>query len=204
MSVFLSSSSSCSWPSLTGGECDRNDDKANLSHCPSQSWLTQCGSVYMCVCFPAHNTFTHTSVGLFVEDVHHKPQVTRHNKPTQNALEQVTCYPICAQAVYWPAWAQCSVSVHCTHACVSIYMSTTFVHSVYWKWNTIRLTYISGWHSSLFRVHRPDIRSLHHCSCLDLHLQWIFVLPVLINSTGIVYYVPWSLCFPVMTWSLGK
>lgn len=40
---------------------------------------------------------------------------------------------VCDQTLYLPA--QCSMSVHCSHTCVSIYLSTTFVDSVYWKWN---------------------------------------------------------------------
>lgn len=28
-----------------------------------------------------------------------------------------------------------------------------------------------------------------------LHLQWIFFLPGLVNTSGIVYNVPWSMCF---------
>lgn len=44
-------------------------------------------------------------------------------------------------------------------------------------------------HSALFRVHRADIHSLRRCFYLHLHLQWIFVLPGLINSSCIVYYV---------------
>ena len=165
-----------------------------------------CACVCVCVCLQFYSYLLCTSACWRRALAKKTQKKLTWQKPVypECLLGRSHAQPICAQDVYLPVQKRRSVSVHRTHACVSVrercFCAQCLLKVKHDSANILFLARIPP----PFRVHKPDMGSPCRCWYLHLNLKWIFVLPGLINSSSIVYYVPRSPCFSVMTWTLGK